>query len=90
MRRQPRTRPQRSAEEEKARLAARQRGKLLQVVISRELDNRGITTQAAVGEAVGLPGTKAVTLLSKRTLREDDLAELEAVAARLEVQVPPR
>jgi hypothetical protein len=58
------------------------------MVISRELDERGITTPAAIGEALGMPAAEATKLLTGRQWREGDVALLQAAAARLGVQAP--
>jgi hypothetical protein len=58
------------------------------MAIGRELDDRGLTTPAAIGEALGMPGVEAVKLMNRRQWREGDVARLEAAAARLGVQAP--
>jgi hypothetical protein len=55
----------------------------LRMAIGRELDDRGITTPAAIGEALGMPAAEAAKLLTRRQWQEGDVALLEAVAARL-------
>jgi hypothetical protein len=60
----------------------------LRIAIGRELDGRGITTPAAIGEALGMPAAEATSLLTRHQWREGDVARLEAAAARLGVQVP--
>jgi len=60
----------------------------LRMAISRELDERDITTPAAIGKSLGMPATEADKLMTRHQWREDDFARLEAAAARLEVQVP--
>jgi hypothetical protein len=57
-------------------------------MIGRELDDRGITTPAEIGAALRLPATEATKLLTRHQWREDDVARLEAAAARLGMQVP--
>ena len=52
------------------------------------LDDRGITTPAAIGEALGMLAAEATSLLTRRQWREGDVARLQAAAARLRVQVP--
>jgi hypothetical protein len=59
----------------------------LRRAIGQELDNRGITTPAAIGEALGMPAQEAVKLLTHRQWREGDVAALQASAARLGVSV---
>ena len=56
------------------------------MLIGRELEDRGITTPAAIGEALGMPAAEATSLLTRRQWREGDVARLEA--ARLGVRVP--
>jgi hypothetical protein len=58
------------------------------MAIDRELDDRGITTPAEIGTAVGMPAAEAVKLMTRHQWREGDVARLEAAAARLGVQVP--
>jgi hypothetical protein len=57
------------------------------MAIGRELDERGITTPANIGVALGMPAAEAVKLMTRRHWREGDVALLEAAAARLGVQV---
>jgi hypothetical protein len=77
-----------SAEERRARQADRLKTIRLRMAIGRELDERGITTPAAIGEALGMPAQEANKLLTRRQWREGDVALLEAAAARLGVLVP--
>jgi hypothetical protein len=58
------------------------------MAIGRELDERGITTPAAIGEALGMSAAEATKLLRGHQWREGDVARLEAAAARLGLQVP--
>ena len=60
----------------------------LRMAIARELEERGITTPAAMGEALGMPPSEAVKLLTSRIWRGGDVALLETVADRMGVQVP--
>jgi len=60
----------------------------LGTAINYELDKRGITTPKAIGAALGMSRDEAVSLLTRRYLREGDVALLEALAARLGVQAP--
>jgi hypothetical protein len=60
----------------------------LKMAIGRELDDRGITTPAEIGAALGMPPVEATKLLTGRQWREGDVALLEAAAARLAVEVP--
>ena len=52
------------------------------------LDERGITTPAAIGAVIGIPAAEAQKLITRHQRREGDVARLEAVAARLGLQVP--
>jgi hypothetical protein len=58
------------------------------MAISRELEDRGIITPAAIGAALGMPPAEATKLLTGRQWREDGVALLKAAAARLGLQVP--
>ena len=60
----------------------------LRMAIGRELDDRGITTPAAIGVALGMPEAEATKLLTRRQWREGDVALLAEAARRLGVQVP--
>lgn len=84
----PPTKPKLSAAERRARMDDRLTIIRLRVTIGRELDDRGITTPGAIGEAFGMPATEAAKLLSRHQWREGDVALLKAAAARLGVQVP--
>ena len=77
-----------SAEERQARQAARPTMIRLRMAIGRELDERGLTTPAAIGEVLGMEAQEATKLLNRRQWREGDVALLQAVAARLGVPVP--
>ncbi len=77
-----------SAAERKARQADRLTTIRLRMAIWRELDDRGITDAAAIGEALGMPAAAATGLLARHQWREGDVALLQAAAARLGVQVP--
>ncbi|WP_157034015.1 thioredoxin domain-containing protein [Belnapia moabensis] len=48
----------------------------------------GITTPTEIGAALGMPPAEATKLLTRHQWREGDVAQLEAAAARLGVQVP--
>jgi hypothetical protein len=75
-----------SAEERRAREADRLMMIRLRMTIGRELDDRGITDPAGIGEALGLPALEATKLLTRHQWREGDVALLEAAAARLGVR----
>jgi hypothetical protein len=59
----------------------------LRMAIGQEFDARGITTSAAIGEALEMLAQEAVKLLNHRQWREGDVAALQAVAARLGLSV---
>ncbi|MFC7478480.1 hypothetical protein ACFQS7_29440 [Dankookia sp. GCM10030260] len=84
----PPAKPKQSAEERRARQADRLATIWLRMAIGRELDDRGITTPAAIGEALGMTAAEATSLMTRRQWREGDVALLQAAAARLGVQVP--
>ena len=70
-------------EERRARHADRLTTIRLRMAIGRELDERGITTPAAIGEALGIPAAEATKLLTRHQWREGNVARLQAAAARL-------
>ena len=84
----PPAKPKLTPEERRAREADRLACIRLRMAIGRELGERGITTPAAIGEALGMPAAEATSLLSRHQWREGDVALLQATAARLGVQVP--
>jgi hypothetical protein len=84
----PSAKPKFSAEERRQRQEDRLASIRLRMAIGRELDARGITTPAAIGAALGMPGVEAIRLLIRHQWREGDVALLQAAAARLGVQVP--
>src|SRR3954469_20456309 len=84
----PPEKPKMSAEERRLRQEDRLTTIRLRMAIGRELDERGITTPAAIGDALGMPAAEATKLLTHRQWREGDVARLQAAAARLGVQVP--
>jgi hypothetical protein len=84
----PPEKPKLTPEERRARSADRLTTIRLRMLIFRELDERGITTPAAIGEALDMPAAEATKLLRGHQWREGDVARLEAAAARLGVQVP--
>jgi len=77
-----------SAEERRIRQEDRLKSIRLRMAIGHELDDRGITTPAEIGAALGMPAAEAVKLMTRHQWREGDVALLEAAAARLGVQVP--
>ena len=84
----PPAKPKLTPEVRRARYTDRLTTIRLRMLIFRELDERGITTPAAIGEALGMPAAEATKLLTGRQWREGDVALLQAAAARLGVQVP--
>jgi hypothetical protein len=84
----PPAKPKLTPEERRARQAARITTIRLRMLIGRELDERGITTPAEIGAAVGMSPAEAVSLLRRHQWREGDVALLQAAAAQLGVQVP--
>src|SRR3954454_6223395 len=75
-------------EARRARQADRLTTIRLRMLIGRELEDRGVITPAAIGDALGIPAAEATKLLTRHQWREGDVARLEAAAARLGVQVP--
>jgi hypothetical protein len=76
--------PKISPEERRRRTADRLKIIRLKMAIGRELDDRGITTPAAIGDALGMPPAVATKLLTRHQWREGDVAltmALRAVAA---------
>ena len=59
----------------------------LRMAIGRALEDRGITTAAGIGEALGMPAAEATSLMTRRQWREGDVALLQAAAARLGLKV---
>jgi hypothetical protein len=84
----PSPKPKLSSEEYRARQADRLKCIRLRMAIGHELDERGITAPAAIGQALGMPAPEASKLLNRRQWREGDVAALQAAAARLGLQVP--
>ena len=84
----PPTKPKLTPEERRARYTDRLTTIRLRMLIFRELDERDITTPAAIGETLGMPAAEATKLLHGHQWREGDVALLEAAAARLGLQVP--
>src|SRR4051794_36379917 len=74
----PPVKPKLTPEERRARQADRLITIRLRMLIGRELEERGITTPAAIGEALGMPAEEATKLLTRHQWREGDVALLEA------------
>ena len=60
----------------------------LRYSINTHLEDRGITTPAAIGAATGLQAAEVVRLLTRRQWREGDVAALKAIADQLGLDVP--
>ena len=84
----PPPKPKLTGEERRARQADRLVTIRLRMAIWRALDDQGITTPTAIGAALGMPAAEATRLLTAHRWRDGDVEQLEAAAARLEVQVP--
>ena len=83
----PSPKPKLSAEEQRARRDDRVMAIRLRMAIGQELDARGITTSAEIGDALGMPAADAHGLLTRRQWREGDIRRLQAAAARLGLPV---
>ena len=57
------------------------------MAIGRESNDQGITTPAAIGDALGVPSAEATKLLTRHQWREGIVALLEAAVARLGVEL---
>ena len=75
--------PKLTPEERRARHADRLTTIRLRMLIGRELEDRGITTPAAIGAALGMLAAEATSLLTRHQWREGDVALLQAAADRL-------
>jgi hypothetical protein len=84
----PPAKPKQSAEERRIRQEDRLTTIRLRMAIGRELEERGITTPAAIGAALWMPTAEANKLLTRHQWREGDVALLRAAAARLGVLGP--
>ena len=80
--------PKLSSSEQRQRREDRVTCIRLRLAIGRALDDRGITTPAGIGEALGMPAAEVQGLLTRRQWREGDVAALRAVADRLGLEVP--
>ncbi len=79
----PPAKPKLSSPEQRARREDRLVAIRLRMAIGHELDDRGITDPAGIGEALGMLPTEATKLLTRHQWREGDVALLMAAAARL-------
>jgi hypothetical protein len=59
----------------------------LRTCISTYLEAQGLTTPPDIARAVGLPPAEAQRLLTRRQWREGDVAALQAIVARLGLEV---
>jgi hypothetical protein len=84
----PPEKPKQSAAERRLRYEDRLKTIRLRMLIFRELDERGITTPAEIGAALGMLPAEATKLLRSHQWREGDVARLQVAAAELGVQVP--
>lgn len=84
----PSPKPKLTAEERRARQTDQLMRIRYRMMIGRELDDRGITTPAETGAALGMAPAEATALLRRSQWREGDLLLLQAAAARLGLQVP--
>lgn len=80
--------PKLTAAERRQRDADRLHIIRLRVLIGQALHDRGITTPATIGAAIGLSLAEATKLLNGKQWRAGDVALLEATAMRLGLQVP--
>src|SRR3954451_23334215 len=84
----PPPKPKMTAQERRRREADRLIAIRLRIAIGIELDDRGITTPAEIGVALGMAPAEAIKLLRRLQWREDAVAQLEAAAAQLGLPVP--
>ena len=73
----PPAKPKLTPEERRARYTDRLTTIRLRMLIFRELDDRDITTPAAIGEALGMSAAEATKLLPGHQWREGDVALLQ-------------
>ena len=79
--------PKLSSPEQRQRRDERTAAIRLRFMIGRHLDAQGITTPAAIGEALGMPVEEATKLLARHQWREGDLEQLQAAAMRVGLTV---
>jgi hypothetical protein len=80
--------PKLTAEERRRRDADRLQTIRLRMLVGQALHDRGITTPAAIGAAIGIPAAEAIKLMTGKQWRAGDVALLEATAMRLGLNVP--
>lgn len=84
----PPAKPKITSDERRRRTADQLKTIRLRMAIGRELDDRGVTTPAGIGAALGVPPAEAMSLLTRKQWREGDVALLKVLAAQLGVKVP--
>jgi hypothetical protein len=77
-----------TAQQRQIRLANRRTITCLRIAIGQVLDERGITTPAEIGSAVGMPPEDAVMLVKRELSPDVNVATLEAVAINLGLSLP--
>ncbi len=87
MQNQPPAKPKLTSAEQRQRREDRVACIRLRMAIGQALDDRGITTPDAIGEALGMDPKEAHGLLTRRQWREGEVAALQAAAARLGLSV---
>lgn len=80
--------PKLTAEERRRRDAERLQTIRLRMLVGQALHDRGITTPAAIGVAIGMSPAEATKLMTGKQWRAGDVALLEAAAVRLGLRVP--
>ena len=80
---EPPPKPKLTAAESRARHADLLRMIRLRMLIWQTLADRGLTTAAEIGDALGMLGLDAAKLLGRKQWREGDIALLEAAVTRL-------
>ena len=80
--------PKLPSDKRRAREADRLKTIRLRVTIGRELDNRGITSSAEIGAALGIPGCRGGQAADPAPVARRRCGALEAAAARLGLLVP--
>src|SRR4051812_40753766 len=84
----PSPKPKMTTQERRRREADRLMATRLRLAIGLELDDRAIPPPAEIGVALGMAPAEATKLLSRHQWREGAVAQLEAAAIRLGLQVP--
>ncbi|WP_157033930.1 hypothetical protein [Belnapia moabensis] len=84
----PPAKPKITADERRQRDAERLQIIRLRMLVGQALHDRGITTPAAIGAAIGMAPAEATKLMTGKQWRAGDVELLEAAAASLRLQVP--